>query len=95
MRKFLASLLLAAIMVFFCGCEAVTIEKANQNENPTSMFIEIERSGKWIIVYHRETMVMYAVGVSPYNTGSCNNGNFTLLVNADGSPMIYEEEKTE
>jgi hypothetical protein len=49
------------------------------------MFIKLEETYKWQIVYHKDTKVMYAVSIGHYNSG-----NFTLLVNADGTPMIYE-----
>jgi hypothetical protein len=48
------------------------------------MFVEIECTATWAIVYHKETKVMYAV-----SDGRYNRGTFTLLVNADGSPMVY------
>lgn len=38
------------------------------------------------IFHHRETKVMYAV-----SGGTYNRGNFTLLVNSDGSPMLWED----
>jgi hypothetical protein len=50
------------------------------------MFVEIERTSSWKVVYHKETKVMYTVSFNVYNSG-----NFTLLVNADGSPMLWEE----
>lgn len=66
------------------------------NSNPTeskvveeapSMFVVVESSVLWYVVYHRDTKVMYTV-----SRGSYNLGNFTLLVNPDGTPMLYEEE---
>lgn len=56
-------------------------------EGKPSMFVEIERAMEWRVCYHRETKVMYAVSATPDNYG-----NFTLLVNPDGSPMIYKGE---
>lgn len=57
------------------------------SEDNTSMFVEVEVAASWKVVYHKETKVMYAVSNSGYNRGT-----FTLLVNADGTPMIYEGE---
>ena len=48
---------------------------------------QLETTNSFRIVYHKETKVMYAV-----STGPRNPGNFTLLVNPDGSPMIYRGE---
>ena len=50
-------------------------------------FVEVERKMKWIIVYDKETKVMYAV--SKYGTGA---GNFTLLVDETGKPKLYQGE---
>jgi hypothetical protein len=72
-------------MILLCGCSVANIEKANENQESTSMFIEVEQSMSWKIVYHKETKVMYAV-----SAGSYNHGTFTLLVNADGTPMLYK-----
>jgi hypothetical protein len=49
------------------------------------MFIKIETTDDYYIVYHRETKVMYAV-----SDGAYNRGIFTLLVDEDGRPMLYE-----
>ena len=54
------------------------------NKN-TPMFVEVERATNWKIVYHKDTKVMYAV-----SNGGCNQGTFTLLVNEDGTPMLYK-----
>ncbi len=44
----------------------------------------------WLIVYRRETKVMYAVSNSNHNVGT-----FTLLVNADGTPMLWRDNEKE
>ena len=59
--------------------------KAKEESTP-SMFVCVEQAATWKIVYHRDTKVMYAI--SYYGSGS---GEFTLLVNADGTPMLWEK----
>lgn len=59
-------------------------------ENTESMFVYIQECGSYDIVYQKDTKVMYAI-----SSGTYNNGTFTLLVNADGSPMVYEGESEE
>lgn len=49
------------------------------------MFITVENGDLYKIVYHKITKVMYAVSYGYYNRGS-----FTLLVDADGKPMLWE-----
>lgn len=52
-----------------------------------SMFYVIENVvGKpYMIVCHKDTKVMYAVSTFGYGAGV-----FTLLVDPDGKPMLYE-----
>ena len=52
-----------------------------------SMFVEVEDAGEWMIVYDKETKVMYAV--AGYGTGS---GQFTLLVDENGNPKLWDGE---
>ncbi len=76
-------IVILAIVMVFClvGCQQVQDES---NECDFSMFVYIEKSPRWMIVYHKETKVMYAV------SNGENYGNFVLLVDADGSPLLWE-----
>ena len=82
----IAAFLIIVSCVSFCtGCAKNKAESVAVEDTP-SMFIEVERTVSWRIVYHKNTKVMYAVSFGTYNCGT-----FTLLVNADGSPMLWEE----
>ena len=83
-NKILVAIIIGLIIIC-TGCAKV--EKAPQ-QSQTSMFVQVESANAFNVVYHRETKVMYAI-----STGTYNYGGFTLLVNPDGSPMIYEGEK--
>lgn len=81
---------IVAIMLVLMCCLAACVT-TNEVEStvpeevaPPSMFVVVEHTTAWRVVYHRDTKVMYACSSSSYNIG-----NFTLLVNADGTPMIY------
>lgn len=79
------------IMLLVAGCAKV--EKANsQKKKPDniSRFVEVEYAAMWEVVADRETGVMYAV-----STGGYNHGTFTLLVDADGKPLIYKGGQNE
>lgn len=86
-----ALLLVACIFMalLLTGCSGTTVEREDRaqehEEETTSMFVLVEKANSWVVVYHRETKVMYAVSWSGYNLG-----NFTVMVNADGSPMLWE-----
>lgn len=83
-RKIIAIALLVCLLM--AGCSNTHVEREGEDsETVTSMFVLVEETGSWRVVYHRETKVMYAVSANSYNFG-----NFTLLVNADGSPMLWE-----
>ena len=72
------------------GCGEVSpVEKAEESVE-ISRFIEIERAVGWKIVADKETGVMYAV-----SNGGYNNGNFTLLVDENGKPLIWDGENDE
>lgn len=84
--KYMFIAFIVALCIMFAGCSSNPTESKVVEETP-SMFVMVESSTYWYVVYHRETKVMYAVSRGTYNCG-----NFTLLVNADGSPMLYERE---
>lgn len=82
MKKKICVIAIAALMALSlsaCGKELESIDNPGK-----SMFVRVEATEAFSIVYHKETKVMYAV-----STGTYNFGTFTLLVNADGSPMRY------
>lgn len=71
------------------GCAKVENE-AKQEPVDVSRFKRVEYTAVWEIVADRETGVMYAV-----SRGMHNQGTFTLLVDADGKPLIWDEGKQE
>lgn len=81
-KKFIV-VLMCVLMLALCGCEIAEPERINQ-DNKVSAFVEVEKTTYWRVVYNKETKVMYAV-----SNGGYNGGTFTLLVNADGTPMVY------
>ena len=62
--------------------------KSEVTEGDPSMFVRIEEGAYWDVYYHQETKVMYVMSLSSYN-----RGNFTVMVDQDGSPMLYENTK--
>lgn len=84
-RKIILILVLVFVLSVFVACTTATVTLKKQVQNNESMFVVIETTTLWKIVYHKETRVMYAVSYSSYN-----GGNFTLLVDADGNPLLWE-----
>ncbi len=86
MKKLLCVLVI--LLFFLAGCNAAVVQ--TEEKPDSSMFVVIERAKNWLVVYHKETKVMYAVC-----DGSYNRGGFTLLVNPDGTPMTWEGNEHE
>lgn len=90
MKKFEGILSIITIFLIFvfllmaCG-QATCVDEGIQESE--SIFIEVKESYLYEVVYHRTTKVMYVV-----SSGLYNRGTFTLLVNADGTPMLWEDK---
>ena len=84
-KKILTFIMMVTIALGLVGCAPTTAERVESNNS--SMFVVIETTADWDIVYHKETKVMYAVGGGTTRT----TGVFTVLVNADGTPMLYKK----
>lgn len=76
------ALAVAIGIVVLAGCTSNASEPKSKH-----YFVLVSQSGTCEIVYESTTKVMYVVSESPNNKGI-----FTLLVNADGTPMVYEGE---
>ena len=75
---------LVLLMTVMTGCAPTKVESKLTIEKP-SIFVMVERTYGYDVVYDRETKVMYTV--SNLSHGS---GVFTLLVNRDGSPKLWK-----
>ena len=85
MKKLL--LLFSIVLMFvFIGCVHQKVERGGNSEK--SMFIVVEETKYWSVVYNKDTKVMYAVSnESPYS-----GGTFTMLCNKDGKPQLWRGE---
>ena len=82
-----AFLIVLSIVVMFTGCASTRAEATEVDDvDDGNTFILVDADYYCWIVYHKDTKVMYAVSRSGYNAGT-----YTVLVNADGTPMIWEE----
>lgn len=84
MKKIIV-LMIVMLAVVMAGCREES--EIEDKRAVKSNFVMVEGNYNWCIVYHKETKVMYAV-----SQGGNSRGTFTLLVNADGTPMIWEGE---
>lgn len=74
-----------ALLIIMAGCANTSVEKVSEEPETTSRFIIVEITNYWEIVADKETGVMYSVSVGGYNSG-----DFTLLVDENGNPLILE-----
>ena len=94
-KKILLTIILCLLLTAFSftACEnstANTTDGNNSTSDSTNRMFTIIPSagtGAFYIVYDNETKVMYAV-----SNGDYNRGVLTMLVNADGTPKLYEGE---
>lgn len=91
MKKRILSVALAVMIIFLSGC--------NQKNNDVmfeyypeslSTFTCVEKTEFWLVVYHNDTRVMYAVSFYGNSVGV-----FTQLVEADGSPLLWKGDELE
>lgn len=79
-------MLISIILLSFCLTACFGVEQQHEeSDSEYSMFINVEYTSYYDIVYHEDTKVMYAI-----SRGKDNQGTFTVLLNADGTPMLYE-----
>lgn len=74
-------------LILLVGCARVEIAEPTKT-GETSRFVTVEETVLWKVVVDKDTHVMYAV-----SRGDRNKGMFTLLVDADGKPLIYKGER--
>ena len=75
-------LTMASILLFGCS-KQYTIEEPYEG-----MFVVVSNEYCGLVVVDRTTGVMYWESDGSYSTG-----NLTLLVNPDGTPRVWSEEK--
>ena len=64
-------------------CKVFVKFKSAEENKVNSMFEVVEDGDLYYVVYHRLTNVMYTIS---------GNGEFTVMVNAKGEPLIYSKE---
>lgn len=89
-RIIILTILLMCLFLTGCGAKMESANDAAVNDGDRSMFVIIESGWSYRIVYHRDTKVMYTVSYGTYNMG-----NFTVMVDEEGKPLLYKEENNE
>ena len=95
MRRILIALTLATLLLTMCGCVSVSspapvkvAQETDSSQDDGSMFAIVEKADSWLVVYHKETKVMYLMSY-----GLSNIGTFELMVDAEGKPLLWNPEE--
>lgn len=87
MKRWIVAALVLALGLMLAGCARGKVDAGQiadaEMDNKMFMVVSNEDTGK--VIVDKSTRVMYWM-----SDGSYNAGNLTLLVNADGTPRIWE-----
>lgn len=78
-------LLIITLCFILTGCGERTVEK--ESSNSSKYFVKISSEFNGDVIYDSRTKVQYWRSCGCYNCGS-----LTMLVDADGKPLLYEED---
>jgi hypothetical protein len=87
MKRWIVAALVLALGLMLAGCARgkVDAEQIANAEADNRMFMEVSDEISGRVLVDKVTGVMYWASDNSYN-----RGNLTLLVNADGTPRIWE-----
>lgn len=81
MKKVIGIILIIAISLFvLTGCTSESVAETEER------FIKVYKESNSNIYYDKETLVQYILFCNGYGAG------LTVLVDADGKPLLYEGE---
>ena len=83
MKRLVLTFLLAVAVLTTSGCSDEMDEEPRADTS--KMFTRVETCDTFDVVYDKDTKVMYVISTGYYNCGS-----FKMLVNADGTPKLWE-----
>ena len=89
-KIFVLAILIICLLITGCGAKMSTVNDATVNDGDRSMFVQVEQGDTYRIVYHRGTKVMYVISDAIYNCGT-----FTVMLDANGKPLLYQEDADE
>lgn len=84
MKRILFAVLTLITVCFMTACSGIEVKKEEKQDD--SRFVRIEKNGYFITVYDKNTKVQYAVSDGYYNMGTV-----TVLVDAEGKPLLYND----
>ncbi len=88
-KKIIMLIIFIVTMTSIISCRENTADAKDEE-----MFVVVQESWEYDIVYDKETKVMYTYskGGYGYRTDYDNRGVFTLLVDENGNPKLWDGE---
>ena len=86
-NKVLLTIMLLTVILSGCGQRTIQDEAKKEQDSYNTYFIRISSEYCGDIVYDSRTGVQYWRSMGTYN-----GGNLTVLLDADGKPLIYKGE---
>lgn len=84
MKKILFVVLTSILLCCLTACSGIEVKEEEKRED--GRFVRIEKNEYFITVYDKNTKVQYAVSNGYYNAGTV-----TVLVDAEGKPLLYND----
>jgi len=87
MKRWIVAALVLALGLMLAGCAKGKVDAGQiaDAEVDNKMFMVVSEEGVGEVIVDKSTRVMYWI-----SRCSNNSGNMTLLINADGTPRIWE-----
>ena len=86
-NKVLITIMLLAVILSGCGQRTIQNEAKKEQDSYNTYFIRVSEEYGGDIVYDSRTGVQYW-----RSNGAYNHGTLTVLIDADGKPLIYKGE---
>lgn len=84
MRKILFIILTLVLICCITACGGIDVKEEEKEAN--SRFVRIDKNDWFIIAYDKNTKVQYAISDGYYNMGTV-----TVLLDAEGKPLLYND----
>lgn len=93
MKRIIVIALAIVLVISAVACTDTTVTVENESVGDTSMFVIVESSYSWTVIYHRQTKVMYLIAHGKFGSaGGVARGGATIMLDADGMPLLWSGE---
>ena len=87
-KKIIAAIVTATLLLTGCS-DMANVSVSEEQDNTEDTIVQVENGWEYRIYADKDTGVMYLYTYMGRNYG----GGLTVMLNADGTPKIWQEEK--